>query len=134
MSIGLKIHKMLDKTCLPQAMIIVSSRPAATTTLKKDVATKRVEVFDFSKHQIFEYIDNFPFSSDCANTNSVPAKLKEYLVRNTNIFDMCYLPVHAAMICFLFEYDKEYIAFTQTKNYEQFTRLIIHCSHVTMLK
>ena len=126
------IHKLLDKTCLPQAMIIVSSRPATTTTLKKDIVTKRVEVFGFSKHQIFEYIDNFPFSTDSPSSvnDSIPAKLKEYLVRNPNIFDMCYLPVHAAMICFLFEYDKEYIAFTQTKIYEHFTRLIIH-RHLT---
>ena len=123
------ILKLLDKTCLPQAMIIVSSRPAATTTLKKDIVTKQVEVFGFSKHQIFEYIDNFPFSTDSpssVNTDSVPAKLKKYLVCNPNIFDMCYLPVHAAMICFLFECDKKCIPFTQTKIYEQFTQLIIH--------
>ena len=117
------IYKLLNKTSLPRAMIIVSSRPSATPTLKKDVVTKRIEVFGFSKQQIFEYIDNFQFGSSAR-------KLKEYLVSNRNILDMCYLPVHAAMICFLFRYDQGCTSCTQTKIYEQFTRLIIH-RHLT---
>ena len=36
------IYKLLDKTSLPRAMIIVSSRPSVTPTLKKDVITKRI--------------------------------------------------------------------------------------------
>ena len=118
------IYKLLDKTSLPRAMIIVSSRPSATPTLKKDVITKRIEVFGFNKQQIFEYIDNFQFGSSPA------CKLKEYLLSNPNILDMCYLPVHAAMICFLFRYDQGCTSCTQTKIYEQFTRLIIH-RHLT---
>ena len=118
------IYKLLDKTSLPRAMIIVSSRPSATPTLKKDVVTKRIEVFGFSKQQIFEYIDNFQFGSSPAD------KLKEYLASNPNILDMCYLPVHAAMICFLFRYDQGCTSCTQTKIYEQFTLLIIH-RHLT---
>ena len=118
------IYKLLDKTSLPRAMIIVSSRPSASPTLKKDVVTKRIEVFGFSKQQIFEYIDNFQFGSSPAR------KLKEYLASNPNILDMCYLPVHAAMICFLFKYDQGCTSCTQTKIYEQFTRLIIH-RHLT---
>ena len=118
------IYNLLDKISLPRAMIIVSSRPSATSTFKKDVVTKRIEVFGFSKQQIFEYIDNFQFGSSPAR------KLKEYLVSNLNILDMCYLPVHAAMMCFLFKYDQGCTSCTQTKIYEQFTRLIIH-RHLT---
>ena len=120
------IYKLLNRTYLHQAMIIVSSRPAGTRSIKKEVLTKRIEVFGFSKQQIFEYIDNFPFSALSATASTVQAKLKEYLLRNPNIFDMCYLPVHAAMICFLFECEHDHISYTQTKIYEQFTRLIIH--------
>ena len=118
------IYKLLEKSYLPHSMIIVSSRPSATPTIKKDVVTKRIEVFGFNKQQIFEYIDNFQFGSSPAR------KLKEYLASNPNILDICYLPVHAAMICFLFRYDQGCTSCTQTKIYEQFTRLIIH-RHLT---
>ena len=119
------IYKLLNRTYLRQAMIIVSSRPAATWSIKKEVIMKRIEVFGFSKQQIFEYIDNFPFSYLSAGGITVQDRLKEYLVRNPNIFDMCYLPVHAAMICFLFEYENDRISYTQTDIYEQFTRFVI---------
>ena len=69
------IYKLLNRTYLHQAMIIVSSRPAATRSIKKEVLTKRIEVFGFSKEQIFEYIDNFPFSSLSATASTVQAKL-----------------------------------------------------------
>ena len=119
------IYKLLNRTYLRQAMIVVSSRPAATRSIKKEVLSKRIEVFGFSKQQIFEYIDKFPFNALSAGASTVQTKLKEYLVRNPNIYDMCYLPVHAAMICYLFKCDNDHISFTQTKIYEQFTRLII---------
>ena len=119
------IHKLLNRTYLHQAMIVVSSRPAATSIIKKEVLTKRIEVFGFSKKQIFEYIDKFPFSASSARASTVQTKLKEYLVRNPNIFDICYLPLHAAMICFLFKDDKDHNSYTLAKIYEQFTRLII---------
>ena len=119
------IYQLLNRTYLHQAMIIVSSRPAATRSIKMEVLTKRIEVFGFSKQQIFEYIGNFPFSALSATASTVQTKLKEYLTRNPNIFDMCYLPVHAAMICYLFECDNVHISYMQTKIYKQFTRLII---------
>ena len=38
------ISKLLDKTYLPQAMIIVSSRPAAAEILNIEALTERIEV------------------------------------------------------------------------------------------
>ena len=119
------IYKLLNRTYLRQTMIVVSSRPAATRSIKKEVLSKRIEVFGFSKQQIFEYIDKFPFNALSAGASTVQTKLKEYLVCNPNIFDMCYLPVHVAMICYLFERENGHISYTQTKIYEQFTGLII---------
>ena len=39
---------------------------------------------------------------------------------------MCYLPVHAAMICSLFVRDNDHISYTQAKIYERFTQLNIN--------
>ncbi len=114
------IYQLLNKTFLPLAMVIVMSRPVAIETLQMKVITHRVEVLGFNKEQILEYIDSFPFDSSVATT--CPAKLKEYLYSQPNVFNMCYLPVHVAMICFLFKHKKGNIPNTQTKIYEEFTR------------
>ena len=121
------ILKLLDRKCFPKSMIIVFTRPSATELLSKDMVTKTIEVFGFKKEQISEYIDNFPFdeeggTSDSSITRAI--QLKDYLLSHPNIHDMCYLPIHAAMICFLFQF-AENVSATQTEVYEEFTRLII---------
>ena len=125
------IYQLLNKAILPKAMVIVSSRPAATNDLKWEKLTKRIEVFGFNREQVLEYIDCFPFGSHCSdsdksNTSSTyPVQLKEYLHSHPNIFHMCYLPVLAAMICFLFKSKGGNIPITRTKIYEEFVRSII---------
>ena len=125
------IYQLLNKAVLPKAMVIVSSRPAATKDLKWEKLTKRIEVLGFTREQVLEYIDCFPFGSHCSdsdksNTSSTyPVQLKEYLHSHPNIFHMCYLPVLAAMICFLFKSKGGHIPITRTKIYEEFVRCII---------
>jgi len=87
-------------------------------------------VFGFKKEQISEYIDIFPFEEEeenCTSDTSITkaSQLKEYLHSHPNIHDMCYLPIHAAMICFLHQFSKN-VSPTQTKMYEEFTVSIIH--------
>ncbi len=48
-------------------------------------------------------------------------KMEEYLEQHPNVLHMCYLPVHAAMICFLSSKLEANIPQTETQIYEQFT-------------
>ena len=122
------IFKLLDKTYLPQAMVIVSSRPVATSILKqKAPITECFELIGFSKEDILKYIDSFPFSccSEAASDKAGPENLKAYLRSHSNVFNMCYLPVNAAMICSLYDDMKGDIPTTETKMYELFMKLVI---------
>ena len=119
------IYQLLDKTFLPLAMIIVTSRPVAVGCIKKEAITHKVEVGGFDKDQILEYIDNFPFDSSSFDSAAIPAKLKDYLNSHPNVFNMCYLPVHASIICFLFNHQKGNIPSTQTEIYQEFIRSTI---------
>ena len=122
------IFKLLYKTYLPQAMVIVSSRPVATSILKqKAPITECFELIGFSKEDILKYIDSFPFSycSEAASDKAGPENLKMYLHSHSNVFNMCYLPVNAAMICSLYDDRKGDIPTTETKMYEQFITLVI---------
>ena len=116
------IHQLLYNKYLPEAMIIVASRPVATGKLRsKPHVTRRIEVLGFSYQQILEYIDKYPFTSKSTS----PAQLKAYLNCHRNLLHMCYLPVHAAMICFLYEHEKGVIPPTETEIYEHFTRFMV---------
>ena len=119
------VHALLYKRFIPSAMVIVASRPVAIAGLRRDcVITKHIEVIGFSKNQIYEYIERFPFENSAKSEMSAKDKLKTYLKVHQNIQYMCYLPVHAAMVCFLHQYS-ECVPDTETKIYEEFTRLIL---------
>ena len=91
------VNKIINKTYLNKSTVIVASRPAAVVKLRHR-ADKVIEVLGFLKEQILEYFDSYPFSS-----STKPAELKAYLSLHPNILHMCYLPIHASMVAFLFE-------------------------------
>ena len=108
------INQLINKKCLPFSMVIVASRPVATRELKK-TSTKRVEVLGFSKDQIYAYLETYN-----KDTCHMISKLKVYLGQHPNVLHMCYLPVHASMICYLFSQLKGNIPHTETQIYEKF--------------
>ena len=122
------VYQLLDKRYLSKSMVIATSRPAAAAGLKNKLVTKRIETFGFSKEQILEYIDNFPFANSSLEPKpdcSYSSGLKEHLDSHPNVFHMCFLPVHAAIISFLYQSKGGNVPATQTKIYEEFTRSMI---------
>ena len=109
------IQELLEKKYICSSMIIVASRPVATSEIKK-YASKRIEVLGFTKQQIYDYISKYYFEDD-----SMASRLESYLKVRANILHMCYLPVHAAMICYLFSQLEGNIPHTETEIYKQFT-------------
>ena len=121
------IMSIISRDSLPQAMVIVMSRPAEANEYREK-ATKRVEVIGFSKTQVYEYIDMYPFKQICDSedeSKAMPTELKEYLGMHKNALHICYLPVHAAMMCFLYSLKVDVMPETETQIYDYFTRSII---------
>ena len=109
------IFQLIQRKHLQKSVVIVASRPAATAKLRK-MATKQVEVIGFLKEQISQYIENYTFSEE----DKMP-DLHKYLDQHPNVHHMCYLPIHAAMVCYLFDVMGSKLPRTETEMYKQFT-------------
>ncbi len=117
-------HKLLYRKYLHNSMIIVASRPIGSVDLRRYVKiSKRIEVLGFSKESIFKYVDSYFLQNE--HSMQKAGELKDYLRSHVNLLHMCYLPVHAAMICFIYQQPIEDIPVTETKMYEYFTLLTI---------
>ena len=80
------VTKLLNKQYLPNAMVIVASRPVGTAELRHTkLVTTRIEVLGFSKDQIVNYIHKYDF--DIGNKAS---ELEAYLNSHINVLHMCY--------------------------------------------
>ncbi len=118
------IHKILYRKYLHNSMVIVASRPIGSVDLRRYVTiSKRIEVLGFSRESIFKYVDSYFFQNEHSMLKA--GELKDYLRSHVNLLHMCYLPVHAAMICFIYQQPIEDIPVTETKMYEYFTLLTI---------
>ena len=115
------ILKLISKRLFPLSMVIVASRPVGTASIRNGApVTKRIEVLGFKNNQILEYVISYN-----KEDQNMAFKLISYLKAHINVYRMCYLPVHAAMICFLYSKLGENIPQTETKIYESFTRFTL---------
>ena len=105
----------------PFAMVIVTSRHSVTFSVRRR-ADKMIEVLGLSKQQVFNYINAFPFKEDNAGTSAT--ELQSYLSCHSNVLHLCYLPMHSAMLCYLYDQQRD-LPTTETKIYEAFTLLTL---------
>ena len=111
---GKLIHDMIHGYRLPKARIFVTSRPAGSDKLRRYVK-QNIEIVGFLEDEIAEYITYY------YHDNPVKAEsLTKYLENHPNIGHMCYLPLHLAMVVFLYEQD-ENLPETETDMYMTFT-------------
>ena len=122
------LYQLINKTYLPLAMIIITSRPIATVELRQK-ATTRIESLGFTKEHFDSYINSYPFDApkDPQTAESPKSKLKKHLKACTNVLNMCYLPINASIICFLFNQGlgDSPLPKTETQIYEKFVIAII---------
>ena len=114
------IKQLINKKVLPSSMIIVASRPAATQSLR-DKCARRVEVVGFTKDQINTYVETYPFESLDGDISDKVSEMKRFLDVHPNVHHMCYLPVQANIVCFLFDNKGVNIPHTESRIYEEFT-------------
>ena len=109
------IQELIRGDRLQSSIVIVASRPAASQKIR-NYMTLHIEIIGFLKEQINEYIDCF------YDGRAEQAKgLKEYLEQHPNVFHMCYLPIHLAMITFLYQKMGTNLPQTETEIYRRFT-------------
>ena len=115
------VYKLIHKHVLRLAMVIVASRPVGTAAVRnKASVSKRIEVLGFKNEQIIKYIETY------YNKNKdMACKLLSYLQLHINVLRMCYLPVHAAMICFLYSKLGDNIPQSETEIYKSFTKFTL---------
>ena len=108
------IFELLKRRTLIKSTIFVTSQPAACNNFRV-YAKKRIEVLGFLKPQVIEYINDY-LSSDKYKAQQLVAHLEHH----PNLMHMAYLPLHCAMLVFLFQEDM-FLPETETEFYKHFT-------------
>ena len=111
------IHRLIKGQTLPDAAMIVTSRPNASYDLQQHF-TRKIEVVGFLENQIQQYISELPPSSAVI--------ISEYLKQHRNVERISYLPLHLAMVTYLALHSHRVSLLdldTDTKIYHMFVNL-----------
>ena len=108
------ICNLIEGKIFSRSTVILSSRPAATQAFRQ-IATQWIEVVGFMKEQVIKYIQT------CYEHDKEKGlQLEQHLNNHTNVLNLCYLPLHCAMLVHL--YDQEsLLPETETEFYRYFT-------------
>ena len=112
------VHKLIKGQILPKSIVIVASRPAASQKYRGD-ATRCIEVLGFLKEQVYEYVDSY--FDGYKDKYSLVLGLQTYLEHHPNVLHMCYLPLHMAMVTYLYDVERASLPQTETEIYHRFT-------------
>ena len=110
---GNLICDIIRGTKLPNARVFITSRPAGSHRFRRLVKTN-IEIIGFLEEQVHQYIRD--------HYEEVPGKaasLIDFLKSHPNIGRMCYLPLHLAMLVYLYEYQTK-LPETETEMYKTF--------------
>ena len=108
------IFQIMYGKSFTKALVIVTSRPSACAEFR-EYAKKQIEVLGFLKAQITDYIQHY-FDKD----EHKAKQLILHLEQHPNLMNMAYLPLHCAMLAFLYEEDT-LLPETETEFYKFFT-------------
>ena len=95
------IVDIIESRCFPDSVVVVTSRPTATVFLH-DQVDRRIEILGFEKEEREKYITN--------SLGSSPEKkiqLDNYLKQQPTINAFCYVPLHLAVLLYLFKEEKK---------------------------
>ncbi len=121
------INQLIHKQYLPLAMIIVTTRPVGTATLRLKASTT-IEILGFTKEQFNKFVSNYPFQEliGTDEVHVIQAELLSYLESCKNVLNMCYLPLNASILCFLYiPLRGQTIPKTETLIYDHFVIAIL---------
>ena len=91
------IVDIISGKILHKAMVVVTSRPTATVSLH-DQVDRRIDILGFAKEEREQYI-----MQSLRNSPEKKVELCKYLKRQPTINSFCYVPLHLAILLYLFQ-------------------------------
>lgn len=116
------VMQLINGHILPLAAVYLTSRPATSEKFKhKAILSNNVEIIGFFEEQIEEYIRASYKDDDDGEVKAT--RLIKYVKDHPNVERMCYLPLHIAMVVYLYDLDKRgnLLPNTETELYHKFT-------------
>ena len=93
------IVDIINRAVLPEAIVVITSRPTATVSLH-DQVDRRIDILGLPKEEREKYI-----SQAFSNAPDKKVELERHLKQRPVINGLCFVPLHLAILLYLFKQD-----------------------------
>ncbi|XP_065889334.1 uncharacterized protein [Dysidea avara] len=108
--------------CLPDAHIIITSRPCGLKTLRLQFVSHMIEILGFSNEQVEQYVQCY-FQEGCDST--AEARFWNLLQSHPHFKNMLIVPVTLCIFLYVFENTNNQIPQTLTRIYEHLIKFVL---------
>ena len=91
------ISDIINRSILPEATVVVTSRPTATVSLH-DQVDRRIDILGLPKEEREKYI-----SQALSSSENKKIELERHLKQRPTIDGLCFVPLHSAVLLYLFK-------------------------------
>ena len=116
--------ELISGNLLPDATIIVTSRPSATGSLPYKHVHPRIEILGFTEAQVEEYITKY--FKDHDNSLQIVQHVKDQLKVSPHLKHLVCVPVNLSIVLFIIKQSNEQIPQTYTALYETFLLILLN--------
>ena len=97
------IVQIIKGIVLPEAIVVITSRPTATVSLH-DWVDRRIDILGLPKDEQEKYISEvFSDSSEISDSSEKKVELDKYLKQQPVINGLCFVPLHLTILVYLFQ-------------------------------
>ena len=115
---------LISGKLLPDALIVITSRPSASGSLPYEYIHRRIEILGFTKPQIVEYIENY--FKDHDNRSEVVKDVLSQIDSSPCLKHMVYVPVNLSIVLFIFKQNNQQIPQNYTALYKTFLLILLN--------
>ena len=109
---------------LPDAIIVITSRPSASGSLSYQHIRRRIEILGFTKSQVEEYINKY--FQDHDNCSQVVENVLSQLESSPHLKRLIFVPVNLSIVLFIFKQNNQQIPQSYTTLYVTFLLILLN--------
>ena len=113
------IIELIEGDILPNAIVVITSRPTEDTFILRYMVEKRVEILGLAKKERDQYITE-------VLSDSEKIKFQKYLKEQPIINDYCYVPLHLVILLYLYQRDSLPKSLTEMNKSFIFHKVVRH--------
>ena len=115
---------LISGKLLPDATVVITSRPSASGSLSYEYIRRRIEILGFTKAQVKQYVNKY--FQDFDNCSQVVETVLNHLESSPRLKRLIFVPVNLSIVLYIFKQNDQQLPQSYTLMYVTFLLILLN--------